>query len=113
MICAPWDLVCNINAAIEPTLEILWLFIQISAFVFPATIIYLITRKVYSGRYFEINAIFALWAGYAGFFFAGYLAAFAALAGIAVLLLAIFTPLGGIMIAWLISKLGGGGGKHG
>lgn len=107
MVCLPLDFGCMLNEWLAPAIEFLWITVQISAFVVVAALVFLISRKIYKGRYVEANALIALWAGYFAYTMAAWFAIFGAVAAIVVLLLAIFTPFGGVIVAWLITRMGG------
>ena len=106
MTCLPWDILCIFGEMIAPALQALWIFIQLMAYIFGAAIAYKFSRLIYKGRYVEANLIIALVSGYLCFTIASWLALAGVLAAIAVVLLAIFTPVGGIIVTWLLSKMG-------
>ena len=106
MACVPWDVICILGEMLAPALSIIWMFIQVMAFTFGAVIVFMITRKVYKGRFIEINVLLALWAGYLAYMVAGWLALFSAVAAVVVILLAIFTPVGGLIATFVLSKVG-------
>ena len=111
MVCAWWDIGCIVTEQLAPALAFLWTFIQVMAFIFGFAIVFLATRKLYSGRYVEANVLAGLWAGYVAYRLALWLAIAGAVAGIVVVLLAVFVPGGGVVLVWLQSKFGGK--KHG
>ena len=108
MACLPLDVICMLGEVLAPALAVLWIFIQAMAFIFGAAIVFKLSRYIYKGRYIEANLIIALWSGYVAYTIAGWFALAGAIAAIVVLLLAIFTPLGGAIGVWLLGKVGGG-----